>query len=80
MAHLEVYPQSDAIALRIRVFTLECVSEIHARNRRLRFTACCGLRRLGVMVSRSGARALRYRDETPAPSEWEQGVLPGWES
>jgi hypothetical protein len=34
----------------------------------------------GVMVFSSGARALRYPDETPAPSEWEQGVLPGWES
>jgi len=80
MAQLEVYPQRETIVLRTGVFTLECVSEIRARNHRLRFTACCGLRRLGAMVSRSGDIALRYRDETPARSEWEQGVLPGWES
>lgn len=24
--------------------------------------------------------ALRYHDEIPASSDWEQGVLPGWES
>jgi hypothetical protein len=58
MAQLEVYPQSDAIVLRTGVFTLECVSEIRARNHRLRFTARCRLRRLGMTVSRSSDVAL----------------------
>ena len=82
MAQLEVYPQRETIVLRIGVFPLESVSGgmIRSRHRRLRFSARSGPRRIGVTVSRSGAVDLRYRDETLARSEWEQGVLPGWES
>ena len=68
MVEFEIYPKPQAIVLRSAVFTLECtgVSETRSRQRRLRFSARSGPRRIGVTVSRSGAVDLRYRDETPA--------------
>jgi hypothetical protein len=74
---LQVYPDGQAVVLRSPIFTLECtgVSEVRSRDRRLRFSARSGARRIGVTVSRSGAVDVRYRDETPQASEWEQGIL-----
>jgi hypothetical protein len=77
VVELEVYPDCPAVVLRSPVFTLECtgVSDVRSRDRRLHFSARSGPRRIGVAVSRSGAVDVRYRDETPQISEWEQGIL-----
>lgn len=74
---VQVFPERDAVVLRSPVFTLEFtrVSEVRTRERRLRFAACYGTRRVRVALSRDGALDVRFRDLTPPDMPWEQGHL-----
>ncbi len=55
--------------------SLRWVGDVRRRGRQLRFAAQSGPRSVGVAVSKSGAVDVRYRDQTPRISPWEQNVL-----